>query len=88
MILAAGRVRWRKNKIGKKQNTKKSASSKTRYDIHSSPAIATASRRRPMKHVRRVSQSSPGSIDPGFVEIILVQLSQSVKMTNVHRQIK
>ena len=35
------------------------------------------------KHVPRVSPHSPASIDPGFVEISLVQLSQSVKTTNV-----
>ena len=36
-----------------------------------------------MKNVPRVSPYSPASIDPGFVEIDLVQLSQSVKTTNV-----
>ena len=35
------------------------------------------------KNVPRVSPYSPASIDPGFVEIGLVQLSQSVKTTNV-----
>ena len=35
------------------------------------------------KHVPRVSPYSPASIDPGFVEIGFVQLSQSVKTTNV-----
>ena len=35
------------------------------------------------KHVPRVSPYSPASIDPEFVEIGLVQLSQSVKTTNV-----
>ena len=34
-------------------------------------------------HVPCVSQYSPASIDTGFVEIGLVQLSQSVKTTNV-----
>ena len=43
------------------------------------------------KHVPRVSPCSPASIDPEFVEVGLVQLSQSVKTTNVthcqtHRQ--
>ena len=36
-----------------------------------------------MKHAPRVRPHSPASIDPGFVEIGLVQLSQSVKTTNV-----
>ena len=42
-----------------------------------------------MKHVPRVKPYSLDSIDPGFVELGLVQLSQSVKTTNVthtHRQ--
>ena len=55
----------------------------THHEIHSSPATATTSTRRALKHVPRVSPYSPASIDPGFVEIGLVQLSQSVKMTNV-----
>ena len=82
LVLAAGRVRSKEKKIEKK-NTKKSAAPKTHHEIHSSPATATNSRRRAMKHVPRVSLHSPASIDPGFVEIDLVQLSQSVKMTNV-----
>ena len=53
------------------------------YLHNSSPATATTSRRRATKHVPRVSPYSPASIDPGFVEIGLVQLSQSVKTTNV-----
>ena len=36
-----------------------------------------------MKHVPRVSPHSAASIDPGSVEIGLVQLSQSLKTTNV-----
>ena len=55
----------------------------THHEIHSSPATATTSRRRAMKDVPRVSPYSPASIGPGFVEIGLVQLSQSVKATNV-----
>ena len=35
-----------------------------------------------MEHVPRVRPHSPASIDPEFVEIGLVQLSQSVKTTN------
>ena len=68
------------------ENTKKSAPPKTHLEIHSSPATATTSRRRAKKHVPRVSPYSPASIDIRFVEIGLVQLSQSVKTTNVtHR---
>ena len=47
------------------------------------PATATTSRRRAKIHVPRVSPYSPACIDTGFVEIGLVQLSQSVKTTNV-----
>ena len=35
------------------------------------------------EHVPSVSPHSPASIDPGFVKIAVVQLSQSVKTTNV-----
>ena len=70
-----------------KKNTRKSAPPKTHHEIHSSAATATTSRRSATKHVPRVSPYSPASIDPGFVVIGLVQLSQSVKTTNVtHRQ--
>ena len=72
---------------------KKSAPPKTHHEVHSSPATATTSRRSPAtatisrrratKHVPRVSPYSPASMDPGFVEFGLVQLSQSVKTTNV-----
>ena len=62
---------------------KKFAPPKTHHEIHSRPATATNSRRRAAKHVPRVSPYSPGSIDPRFVKIGLVQLSQSVKTTNV-----
>ena len=66
-----------------KNDAKKSAPPKTHHESHSSPATATNSRRRATKHVPRVSPYSPASRDPGFVEIGLVQLSQSVKTTNV-----
>ena len=59
------------------------AAPKTHHEIHNTPATATTSRRRAMKHVPRVSPCSPASIDPEFVEVGLVQLSQSVKTTNV-----
>ena len=82
LILAAGRVHSKRKKLGKKAR-KNLAASKTHHEIHSSPATATTSRQRVTKHVPRVSPYSPASIDPGFVEIGLVQLSQSVKTTNV-----
>ena len=62
---------------------KKIAPPKTHHEIHTRPATATNSRRRAAKHVPRVSPCSPASIDPGFVQIGLVQLSRSVKKTNV-----
>ena len=62
---------------------KKFAQPKTHHEIYGRPATATNSRRRAAKHVPRVSQHSPAFIDPGFVKIGLVQLSQSVKTTNV-----
>ena len=67
----------------KNKKTRNPAAPKTHHEIHSSPATATTSRRRATKHVPRVSPYSPASIDPGFVEIGRVQLSQSVKPTNV-----
>ena len=62
---------------------KKNAPPRTHHEIHSNPAIASNSRRHARKHVPRVSPYPSPSIDPGFVEIGLVQLSQSVKTTNV-----
>ena len=44
------------------------------YESHSRPATTTASRRHVMKHVPRVCPHSLASMDPGFVEIGLVQL--------------
>ena len=73
----------RKKRKSKKKNAKKSAAPKTHHEIHSSPAPVTTSRRRAKKHVPRVSPYPPASIDTEFVEIGLVQLSQSVKTTNV-----
>ena len=70
-------------KHAKSWKTRNLAAPKTHHEIHSSPATATTSRRRPTKHVPRVSPCSPASIDPGSVEIGLVQLSQSIKTTNV-----
>ena len=54
---------------------KKIAPPKTHHEIHSRPATATNSIRRAAKRVPRVSPHSPAAIDPGFVEIGLVQLS-------------
>ena len=56
---------------------------KTHHEIHSRPATANNSKRRAAKHVPRVSPHSPALTDPGFVKIGLVQLSQTVKTTNV-----
>ena len=67
----------------KKRKKRNPAAPKTHHEIHSSPATATTPRRHVTKHVPRVRPHSPGSIDPRFVEMSLVQLSQSVKTTNV-----
>ena len=72
-----------RKKTKSKIKMKKSGPPRTRNDIHSSPATGTTSRRRAIKHVPRRRPHSADSIDPGVVEIGLVQLSQSVKMTNV-----
>ena len=64
----------RRKKIEK--NAEKSGPPKnTHHEIHSSPATATASRRRETKHVPRVSPYSPASIDPEIVDLGPVQLS-------------
>ena len=73
----------RKQKIEKRKTQKNLAAPTTHHEIHSSPATATTSRWRAMKHVPRIRSQSPTSIDPGFVEIGLVQLAQSIKTTNV-----
>ena len=62
---------------------KKSAPPQTHHEIQSSQATAIPSRQRATKHVPRVSPYSHAFINPAFVEIGLVQLSQSVKTTNV-----
>ena len=61
---------------------KNPAPPKAHHETHISPATATTSRRRTKNHVPRVSPYSPASIDIGFVEIGLAQLSPSVKTTN------
>ena len=63
----------------KKDKTRNLAASKTHHEIYSGPATTTTSRRRDTKHAPRVSPYSPASIDPRFMEVGLVQLSQSVK---------
>ena len=67
----------------KSWKTRNPAAPKRHHEINNSPATATTSRRGATKHVPRVSPYLTASIDPGFVEIGLVQLSQSVKTTNV-----
>ena len=67
----------RRKRIEKSKNKKTSTPPKAHHDIHSSQATATTSRRRATRHIPRVSPYTPTSIDPGFVEIGLVQLSQS-----------
>ena len=74
---------FKEKKVGKKIKHEKSHRTKTHHEIRSSPATATTSRRRAKKHVLRVIPYSPVSINSGFVEIGLVQLSQSIKVTNV-----
>ena len=75
LILAAGRVRSKK-KNRKKYKYVKIRPPKTHHEIHSSSATATTSKRQATKHLPRVSPYSPASVDPGFVEIGFVQLSQ------------
>ena len=74
----------RRKKKSKKQNTeKKSAPPETHHEIHSSPATASNSGRHARKHVPRVSPYSLVCIDPEFVEIDVVRLSQSIKTTDL-----
>ena len=83
LIPAAGRVRSKtKNIREKKTNTSEHAPPKTHHEIHSSPAIATTLRRRAAKHVPCISPYSPASIDPGFVEIGLVQLALAISKSD------
>ena len=97
LVLAAGRVRSknkkkRKHKENEKEKKKKTrrkkkkknlAPPKTHHETHISPATATTSQQRTTKRVPRVSPYSPASIDAGFVEIGLLQLSKSIKTTHV-----
>ena len=72
----------RRKKKRKKKHGKKSAPPKTHHKIHSSPATASNARRHATKHVPRVRPYSVASIDPEFVEIGLVQLSQPTNVTH------
>ena len=72
-----------KKRKNRKKKHEKIRPTQNTYEIHRNPTTATTSRRRATKRVPRVSPYSPASIDPGFVEIGLVQFSQSVKTTNV-----
>ena len=70
LVLAVGRVRSEERKR-KEKNTKSHQNTLpgTKY-IHSSPATATTSRRRAVKHAPLVSPCShSSSVDPGFVDI-------------------
>ena len=83
LILAAGRVRSKKTKRKKTKKQKNPAPPRTQHETHISPATATTSRRHVMKPGPHVRPHSRASIDPEFVEIGIVQLSQSVKTSNV-----
>ena len=83
-----GRLSWPLHRL----DTKRSESTKLKmnlappkihHEIQSSPATTTTSKRLATQHVPRVSTYSPASVDPGFMEMGLVQLSSVVKMTNV-----
>ena len=86
-MLAAGRMRSKKKKRSKKQKHEILTHPNTHPEIHINPATATTSRRHATKYVQRVRPYAPTCIDPAFVEIGFVQLSQSVKKPYVtHRQ--
>ena len=77
---------FEEKKMTKKRNPDPT---KTHHETHSNPATGTTSRRFVTKNIPCPSPHSPASVDPGFVEIDLVQLSQTVKTTSVthaHRQ--
>ena len=52
-MLAAGRVRSKEKKTNKKKEKRLPAAPKAHHEIHSSPAIATTSRRRATKRPAR-----------------------------------
>ena len=81
LVLEVSRVRSKKKNVEKKRS-RQNPPHPEHHERRSSPADATISRRRGAKHVPPFSQYSPASIDTGFVEFGLVQLSQSVKTTN------
>ena len=82
LILTAGSVRSKKKK--KKKNTKKSRRIQNTPRNPQQPGDRDHLEMACHEHVPRVSPYSPASIDPGFVEIGLVQLSQSVKRQMLH----
>ena len=82
LILAAGRARSKKKKNEKKTRKKIHPIQNTRRNPQQ-PGDRVQLETTCEEHVPRVSPYSPASIDPGFVEIGLVHLSQSVKTTNV-----
>ena len=82
LVLAARRVRSKEEKTNKK-NEKNPPHRNHTTKPASAQRPQTTSRQLTTKRVPRVSPYSPASIDPGFVEIGLVQLSQPVKTTNV-----
>ena len=80
--LAAAHVHSKNQK--RKEKRKIYVRPKTHDQINSSPVTPITSRRR-ATNTSNVSSYSPASVDPGFVETGLVQLSQELKTTNVTR---
>ena len=72
-----------KKKIGKKKQHEKIRPTENTTRNPHQPSDCNHSRQRATKRVPRVSPYLPDSIDPVFMAIGLVQLSQSVKTTNV-----
>ena len=75
LILAAGRVRSKKNKIYKKAIEKKRPTENTQRNPQPSGDRDQLETARGETSPTRYSPYLPASIDPGFVEIGLVQLS-------------
>ena len=81
LVLEAGHVRSKKKQI-ETTNTKNSGRT-LKQTTKSTAARRPTSRLHATQHVSRIRPCSPASIEPGFVEIGLAHLSQSVKNTNV-----
>ena len=81
LTLAAGRVRSKKKKSKKKHEKKRSTQNTPRTPQQQGDRDYLGTARDETRPTRW--PISPASIDPGFVKIGLVQLSQSVKTTNV-----